>query len=80
MTVEWEKLKLRRECAAYELSISMYYGALEYKREVWHLKHKEACNKIARYQSIAEAVAEMCIQYNLPSGDPPWMCQLIMSY
>jgi hypothetical protein len=82
MTVEWERLKRKRECAAYELSLTMFYSyrAFEANREEWHRKHDEALRNIAKYQGIAEAVAELCVQYNLPGGSPPWMCELIMSY
>jgi hypothetical protein len=76
----WELLTRKRECAAYGLSISMYHKVLEDEINNWRRKHMEACENIAKYQNIAEAVAELCVQYNLPSGSPPWMCQLIMSY
>jgi hypothetical protein len=44
----------------------------------------------ARYASIAQQkevllqkvylIGALCVQYNLPSGDPPWIAQNIASY
>lgn len=80
MTAYWTSLKRKRECAAYGLSVSIYYDVLESERDEWIRKHNQACRNIAKYQDIVEAVAQLCVQYNLPSGSPPWMCELIMSY
>ena len=37
-------------------------------------------NEIAMFIEQADLVARICIQYNLPAGDPCWMSEKLMSY
>ena len=54
-------------------SIARYLSQYEYRIMI-----KE--NEIAMFLEVVDVAGRICIQNNLPGGDPCWMSEKIMSY
>ena len=46
----------------------------------YHLRISKKENEIIKFMQRANLVGRICVQYNLPAGDPCWMSEKIMSY
>ena len=76
-------MRLSRLLEKLEFAEEYYYEESELSRirsiSSYRLLH-EAREELKIFYEQADLVARICVQYNLPSGSPAWMCQLIMSY
>jgi len=82
MAEQLRELRRIRTNAAQAFSLHLGFpsshanGAVALAKDMFLYRRSE----LWRFQYTAQVVAQLCIDKRLPSGDPPWMSELIMSY
>jgi hypothetical protein len=82
MAEQLQELRRLRSNAAQAFSVHLGFpsshanGALALAKDIFDYRRSE----LLLFQYTAEVIADLCVVKGLPSGDPPWMSELIMSY